>query len=90
MPDLSPAQMKVELKALNEENEELRYKVKEHDRMRQMGVFTIADVMQMRGVENGNICSVCTGLGVSPIGSNERCPQCGGSGDDTNHWAVLQ
>lgn len=90
MPDLSPAQMTAELKRLNEECEELRGKVKEHDRMKAMGTFTIADVMGMRGVENGNVCATCTGLGVSPIGTNEQCKQCGGSGDDTNHWAVLQ
>lgn len=88
---MTPAQMKAELKRLSEENEELRYRVKEHDRLKAMGTFTIADVMQMRGVEGqDDICVTCTGLGVFPIGTGDRCHACGGSGSNKVQWAVLQ
>ena len=90
MPDLSPAQIAAELKRLNEENEELRYKVNLHEKAKQMGQFTIPDIMAMRGIEPADGCENCMGLGVSPHGTGRRCPSCGGSGNAKNHWAVLQ
>ena len=89
--EASYSQIALELKRVNEENEELRYKVKEHERMKQLGTFTIPDIMAMRGLDNPEeICENCKGLGVFPQGTNERCAHCGGSGHAIEHWAVLQ
>jgi hypothetical protein len=89
--EASPAQMKAELQRLNEENEELRGKVKEHAVMKSLGTFTIADIMHMRGLSGPDeVCENCKGLGTFPGGTNGQCKQCGGSGHAINHWAVLQ
>jgi hypothetical protein len=91
MPELSLAQTQSELKRLYEENEELRHKVKESDRLKAIGTFTIPDIMAMRGLDSpGDICDTCKGLGVSPHGTNRRCQGCGGSGNAKDHWVVLQ
>ena len=91
MPDLSPAQMTAELRRVNEENEELRGKVAENERLTKSGRFTIKEILEMRGLDNpDDICEGCKGLGVAPPGTNERCQACGGSGNATDHWAVLQ
>lgn len=92
MPELSPAQMTAEIRRLNEECEELRGIVGDYQRLKQAGMFTIKDICEMRGIDNpDDICDGCKGLGVTPPGSTDRCPHCGGSGSNKANWiGVLQ
>ena len=91
MKEMTPDQMKAELKRLNEENEELRHKVKQNEALTTAGRFTIKDLLGMRGIDNPeDVCENCGGLGVASGGSNEQCAHCGGSGSNKNHWVVLQ
>lgn len=73
-----------QVQKLLEENEEMRGRLNELTHFKAMGLFTIKDVHDMRGVSMLDSCDTCKGLGCDE--KNIQCTTCRGSGNSTTPW----